>query len=356
MKGGRLKPRKRTKRPAPGRGASRFSPRHDVQQEVVKRGPAAKRSGRVGLGRRLRNYFALHFQVLTASLAQLGRALGGNIMTALVIGIALALPATLHVFLDKVTSLGTAWQQPAQISLFLQPDLAPRQAQDLRAELAGWAEIGDLDYISPDEALAEFKRNSGLGDALAMLTDNPLPGVVVVTPAPAHRTPAAAETLRQRLAQLPAVDLAQLDLEWVQRLQGLIALAQRAVLVLGALLALAVLFVIGNTIRLGIESRHDEIEVVKLIGGSDAFVRRPFLYNGMWFGLFGGLLAWLLVNLLLLSLDGPVRELAALYGSDFSLGLVDIRTTLLLLVLGPLLGLLGAWLAAGRRLRAIEPV
>ena len=334
--------------------ASRFSPREDVRQEVAARKlPAAQRTGKRGLGQRLRNYFGLHFHVLTTTLSQLGRALLGNLMTVVVIGIALALPATLHVFLSKVDDLGLAWQDTAQISVFLQPNIPVQRSTELMNELNSWQEISALEYISPEQALDDFRQNSGLGEALAMLDDNPLPGVVVVTPAMAQREPAAA--LLQRLRQRPEVDLAQLDLEWVQRLHSLIALAERAVMVLGGLLALAVLFVIGNTIRLAIQNRHDEIEVVKLIGGSDAFVRRPFLYNGMWFGLFGGLLAWLLVNVLLVLLDGPVRQLAELYGSQFSLGLVDINTTLLLLLLGPVLGLLGAWLATGRHIRAIEP-
>lgn len=316
--------------------------------------PAAQRSS-TSLKQRLRNYFALHFHVLTTTLAQLGRSLGGNLMTTMVIGIALALPATLHVFLSKVDSLGASWQESAQVSLFLKASLPAQALSGLTTELNSWPEIGSLEYISPEQALDEFKQSSGLGDALGFLDQNPLPGVIVVSPALAYQTPVAVKALLQRLSQRPEVDLAQLDLEWLQRLYGLISLAERAVLLLGGLLALAVLFVIGNTIRLSILSRHDEIEVVKLIGGSDAFVRRPFLYNGMWFGLFGGLLAWLLVNTLLINLDVPVRQLAELYGSDFSLGLVDIKTTLLLLLLGPLFGLLGAWLATGRHLRAIEP-
>ena len=316
--------------------------------------PAAQRS-QVGVKQRLRNYFALHFHVLTTSLAQLGRSLGGNLMTIMVIGIALALPATLHVFLSKVDSLGASWQESAKVSLFLKASLPAQALSGLMTELNSWPEVGSLEYISPEQALEEFKQTSGLGDAMEFLDQNPLPGVVLVSPALAHQAPAAVESLLQRLSQRSEVDLAQLDLEWLQRLFGLIKLAERAVLLLGGLLVLAVLFVIGNTIRLAIQSRHDEIEVVKLIGGSDAFVRRPFLYNGMWFGLFGGLLAWLLVNVLLVNLDDPVRQLAELYGSDFSLGLVDIKTTLLLLLLGPLFGLLGAWLATGRHLRAIEP-
>ncbi len=316
--------------------------------------PSAQRS-RAGLKQRLRNYFALHFHVLTTTLAQLGRSLGGNLMTIMVIGIALALPATLHVFLSKVDSLGASWQTSAQVSLFLQAKLPAQGLAGLTTELNSWPEIGSLEYISPEQALEEFKKTSGLGDALELLDQNPLPGVMLVNPALAFQAPVAVEALRQRLSQRSEVDLAQLDLEWLQRLHGLIRLAERAVLLWGGLLALAVLFIIGNTIRLAIQSRHDEIEVIKLIGGSDGFIRRPFLYNGMWFGLFGGLLAWLLVSVLLVNLDQPVRQLAELYGSNFSLGLVDAKTTLLLLVLGPLFGLLGAWSATGRHLRAIEP-
>ncbi len=319
------------------------------------RNQKSSRSSGAGLKQRLRNYFAIHFHVLTTTLAQLGRSLGGNLMTTMVIGISLALPATLHVFLGKVDNLGASWQESAQVSLFLKASLPAQALSGLTTELNSWHEIGRLEYISPEQALAEFKQTSGLGGALALLDQNPLPGVIVVSPALAHQTPAAVEALLQRLRQRSEVDLAQLDLEWLQRLHGLINLAERAALLLGGVLILAVLFVIGNTIRLAIQSRHDEIEVIKLIGGSDAFVRRPFLYNGMWFGLFGGLLAWLLVNVLLINLDEPVRQLAELYGSDFSVGLVDIKTTLLLLLLGPLLGLLGAWLATGRHLRAIEP-
>lgn len=304
---------------------------------------------------RLRNYFAIHFHVLTTSLSQLGRSPFATLMAAVVIGIALALPVLLHVCLSKVQGLGAAWQESAQISLFLRDRVSEHGALSLQQELKGWPEISSVKYISRDQALEQFRQNSGLGDVVAMLDTNPLPAVLVVYPRLDQSTTLDTEVLLSKLRARPEVELAQLDLEWVQRLHALIALANRAVVVLGGLLALAVLFVIGNTIRMTIENRRDEIEVTKLIGGSNAFVRRPFLYNGVWYGLFGGLLAWLLVNGLLLLLDGPVRQLATLYGSDFSLGLVGMETTLLLLVAGPLLGLIGAWLVAGRHIRAIEP-
>ncbi len=326
------------------------------QEKPSRRGLSAQRSDRVSFIKRLVNYFGLHFQVLIQSLASLLKGFANNLMTIAVIGITLALPATLHVFLDKVQNLGANWQDSAQVSLFLKEDVSEQKAMQLLGELRGWPELAELRYISPAQALADFKQHSGLGDALSLLDDNPLPAVLVVHPVDVHATPAAAELLLSRLRKLPEIDIAQLDMEWVQRLHSLIRLAERGVLLLGGLLILAVLFVIGNTIRLAVQSRQDEIVVVKLIGGSDAFVRRPFLYNGMWFGLFGGLLAWLMVNGMLVMLDAPVTRLAALYGSDFSLGLVDVPTTMLMLLSGPVLGLLGAWLATGRHIRAIEPV
>lgn len=308
-----------------------------------------------GLKARLRNYFAIHFHVLTTSLSQLGRAPLSTLMAAAVIGIALALPTMLHLCLSKVQSLGAAWQESAQISLFLRDRISEQGALSLQSELKRWPEISSVKYISREQALEQFRKSSGLGDVVAMLDKNPLPAVLVVYPKLDEHTTLDTEVLLSKLRARSEVELAQLDLEWVQRLHALINVANRAVMVLGGLLALAVLFVIGNTIRMAIQNRKEEIEVVKLIGGSDAFVRRPFLYNGIWYGLFGSLMAWLLVSVLLLLLDGPVRQLATLYGSDFSLGVVGLNTTLLLLLAGPLLGLVGAWLVAGRHIRAIEP-
>ena len=320
------------------------------------RRPPSVRRNRPSLKARLQNYLALHFHVLTSSLGLLGRMPLSTFMAAMVIGVALALPTMLHVSLSKVQSLGAAWQESAQISLFLRDTLSENGALALQSEVKGWPEISSVKYISAEQALEEFRQGSGLGDVIHMLDKNPLPAVLVVYPKLDQSTTLDTEVLLSKLRARPEVEQAQLDLEWVQRLHGLIDLANRAVLVFGLLLALAVLFVIGNTIRMAIQNRRDEIEVIKLIGGSNAFVRRPFLYSGIWYGLFGGLVAWLLVNVLLLLLDGPVQQLAALYGSDFALGLIGLDTTLLLLLAGPLLGLMGAWLVAGRRIRTIEPV
>ncbi len=337
--------------------ASRRSSNQSMHKEEAdsRKAPAAKRIGRVGFAARFNNYLAMHFQVLISTLGQIWRTPLSSLMTTAVIAIALALPAALHVFLGKIESLGAAWQDSAQISLFLKEDVSGQQAHAVKGELQHWPEISTVEYITPEEALEDFRQNSGLGDAMGLLEQNPLPGVLVVYPTLEQRKPDLAQALLEKLRQRPEVDMAQLDMEWIQRLHTIILFADRAVMVLGAALALAVLFVIGNTIRMAIQNRQDEIEVTKLIGGSDAFVRRPFLYNGMWFGLFGGILAWLLVNILLILLEEPVHRLAVLYSSDFTLGLVGMETTFLLLFTGPLLGWLGAWLVTGRRLKSIEP-
>lgn len=339
----------------PRRSRSSNQTTHKEEQEA-RHAPAAHRSGGGGFSSRFNNYLAMHFHVLTSSLGQIWRTPLSSMMTTAVIAIALALPAALHVFLGKVEAIGAAWQDSAQISLFLKANIKDQKALEIKAELQRWSEITAVDYITAEQALDDFRQNSGLGDALGLLEQNPLPGVLVVYPTLAQRTPDLAQALLEKLRARSEVDMAQLDMEWIQRLHTIISFADRAVMVLGGALALAVLFVIGNTIRMAIQNRRDEIEVTKLIGGSDAFVRRPFLYNGMWFGLFGGILAWLLVNILLVLLDDPVRRLAELYDSDFQLGLVGVETTFLLLFSGPLLGLVGAWLVAGRHLKAIEPV
>lgn len=334
----------------------RRRPQQEQHKDSVQRSGPSAVGGKAGLLRRFRNHLGLHFQVLTASLGRLMGAPASSFMTAAVIAIALALPAVLHVFLDKMQSMSGSWRDSAQISLFLNEGLSNQAAADFAAELGRWDQIATVTHITPEAALEEFIASSGLGEGLALLDENPLPNVLVVMPAMAHRAPAQVHALTEQLKDELQVGLAQMDLEWIERLHGLLLLADRAVVVLGSLLALAVLFVIGNTIRLAIQSRRDEIEVTKLIGGSDAFVRRPFLYSGFWFGLFGALMAWGLVNLLLVSLDDPVQRLATLYGSEFQIGMVDLPTTLLLLFGGPVLGWLGAWLASGKHIRDIEPV
>jgi cell division transport system permease protein len=209
--------------------------------------------------------------------------------------------------------------------------------------------------VAADAALKEFREFSGFGAALDALTDNPLPHALIVHPAPDYTSPSAVDGLKRHLQNWPEVDLVQVDTEWVKRFHTMLDVLRRVLGLVAALLALGVVVIVGNTIRLDIENRRAEIEVTKLVGGSDAFVRRPFLYTGFWYGLVGGALACGLVGLGAWLLQEPVNRLAGLYGSDFRLSGLDPRTIAGLLGGGALLGWLGSWLAASRHLRAIEP-
>jgi cell division transport system permease protein len=259
------------------------------------------------------------------------------------------------VVLKNVQTVSAGWENAAQISLFLRKNLRDERVQRLVSELKAMREIAVVTYVSPEEALEEFQEMSGFGDALNALQQNPLPAVLIVQPSLEASEPAAVEGLLHRLRTHPDVELAQLDMEWVKRLYAMMEIAKRGVAVLASVLALAVLLIVGNTIRLAIQNRRDEIEVQKLIGATDAFIRRPFLYSGLWHGLLGALIAWLLVNVSLWVLSAPVDRLSALYDSRFELGGLGLPATLYLLMFGILLGLIGAWLAVDRHLRAIEP-
>lgn len=302
-----------------------------------------------------RVWLARHAQVMLTSLGRLTRVPLSTFMTAAVIGIAIALPGGLHTLVENVRSLSGAWDGSASLSLFLDPKVNEEAAAELSRKLGAWPEVGATRVIGRNEALAEFRRLSGFGEALDLLGENPLPVVILLQPSLSVSTPEASAALADRLGRLPEVELAQLDLEWVRRLHAMTRTAERGIWVLVALLSLAVLLIVGNTIRLEINNRRQEIEITKLVGGTDAFIRRPFLYDGLWYGVLGGLLAWVLIGTSLLLLQGPVAELAGLYDSQFDLEGLSLTASFVVLGGSGLLGLLGAWVAVGRHLAAIEP-
>jgi cell division transport system permease protein len=298
------------------------------------------------------NYLLRHMQVLLAALGQMARAPLATLLTLTVIGITLALPSGLYVMLDNLERVSAGWDRGAQASLFLKRDVTEAGAHKLAQQIRAMPSVAGVDYISREAALAEFKQQSGFGAALNALDSNPLPAVLVVRLS-AGSNPAAVESLMGSLAHLPGVDLAQLDIEWLRRLAALLQLAERAVAILAALLSLAVLLIIGNTIRLAVVNRQTEIEIIQLVGGTPGFVRRPFLYTGLLQGLLGGLLAWILVEASLLLLSGPARELAGLYGSSFALTGLGVDQGLTLALAGGLLGWAGSRLAVSWQLRQI---
>ncbi|PVV06609.1 MAG: cell division protein FtsX [gamma proteobacterium symbiont of Ctena orbiculata] len=296
-----------------------------------------------------------HAQVALASLGRLVNNHLASLMTCSVIGIALAMPVGLHVMLGNLQQVSGAWDSGASISVFLKQKVSDRQAASLAAKLRKHQRIEGVNLITREAALQEFQQLSGYADALEALDNNPLPAVLIVQPKADYTTAETAQLLLQELKLLPDAEIVQLDLQWVRRLQAITIIAQRAVVVLAALLGMAVLLIVGNTIRLEIQNRHAEIVITKLIGATNAFIRRPFLYTGFWYGLFGGLIAWLLIAIAITLLSGPIANLANLYESSFNLASFDFETILSLLLGSSLLGLAGAWLAVSRHLSAIEP-
>lgn len=294
-----------------------------------------------------------HRASLLDSLRRLGRQPIGSFFTCLVMAIALSLPMGLSLLLTNVERLAGSWQRAAQISLYLQLDASEQDGQRLRDEIAALPDVAEAEWISRERALAEFQQDSGLGQALKELPENPLPGVILVTPATLDK--AGLEALRTRLADMPQVQQAQLDLVWVERLGAILTLGDRFIFGLTVLLVLALLLVIGNTIRLHIENRRNEIEVIKLVGGTDGYVRRPFLYMGALYGVGAGLLSWLVLAYGLHWLNDAVIRLAGLYGSDFALTGVPMGDGLSLLLGAVFLGYIGAWLAVARHLSELAP-
>lgn len=300
-------------------------------------------------------YLYRHLFIAIKSFVQLFANPVSTLMTVAVIGIALALPTTFHLVLKNAQLLSHGWEGAAQISLFLQDQTSDAQRMQIEQQLATEDAIETVNYISAEQALEEFKARSGFGDALLYLEHNPLPALYELRIKRTHATPIITEQLVEKLQQWPQVDMAQLDVQWVKKLHSIMLLSERVVYSLGALLALAVLLVIGNTIRLSIENRRAEIEVVKLVGGTDAFIRRPFLYTGLWYGFSAGILAWLMVTVTLTWLDNPVKHLAGLYNSQFRLQNLNFSEMMLLLMSASALGLCGSWLAVGKHLKQIEP-
>ncbi len=301
------------------------------------------------------SYLVHHRKVARDSAERLWRTPVASSMTWMVMGVALALPVALLLLLTSLQGVSAGWESSARITAYLKDDVPLERARELKAEVLDDSRILEVELIDKEQALAEFRVSSGLEDALDYLEGNPLPHTLVVTPDKASRSSSGVETLVTRLQGLGGVERVQVDLGWLQRLNAMTDLLARAVWALALLLAAAVVLVIGNTVRLAIENRRDEILVAKMVGGTDAFVRRPFLYTGAWFGLGGGVVAWVLLQLSLWWLSGPVGRLAELYRSDFSLNGLTFDGALALLIVAMLLGWLGAWVAVKRHLDDIEP-
>jgi cell division transport system permease protein len=296
-----------------------------------------------------------HVQALLFALGRLARAPLATLFTLLVIALALAIPMALQLLVSNAQRAAGDLAGAVDVSVYFRKDVALDKVQQLAGSVRGRSGVATAQVVSADAALEEFRRYSGFGAALESLQENPLPHVLHVRPTPDAATPTAMADLQRYLSAWPEVDSVQLDSEWVQRLNAFLLLLRRLVMGAGLLLGIGVLAIVGNTIRLEILNRRAEIEVTQLVGGSNAFVRRPFLYTGLAYGVGGGLLALAILVGVTTGLTAPVARLALSYGSQFALNGPGLRDAAMLLGAAALLGLLAAWIAASRHLARTRP-
>jgi len=301
------------------------------------------------------SYLLRHAQALVSSAGHLARAPFATVFTVLVMGLALALPLGLDVLVRNVRGATSDFSGAVALSAYLHTGVSEPRALQLAATARARAGVGTVTLITAAQALAQFRTQSGFGAALDALEGNPLPNVLAITPLATNASPADMESLRRYLAAWPEVESVQLDGAWVARFNAILNLLRRSLLLAAALLGVGVVAVVGNTIRLEIQNRRAEIEVTKLVGGTNGFVRRPFLYTGALYGLLGGLAAWMVVEASLRALAPAAAQLAQSYGSRFVLAGPSIRDLQFLLGVGTLLGWLGSWLAAARHLARVDP-
>lgn len=290
-----------------------------------------------------------HLYSVVSSLGRAVRRPWATLLTVGVMAVAFALPLGLWLALQNVGHFAGDVQQSREIDLFLTPETPVARAQALAETLRARDDVASVELRTPDQGLADFRQRSGLADSLDLLDGNPLPALLVVVPEGDEARLVAA------LEALPETDLLQHDAAWRERLTGWMGFGERLTWVLAALFGLGALLVVGNTVRLDIQSRREEIGVLQLLGASDGFIRRPFVYLGAWYGLAAGALALGLLTLAALALRDPLAALARSYGSPFTLSGLDPLGAALVVLAATIVGWLGAWLVTGHFLRQTRP-
>ena len=315
--------------------------------------PANVRRSRPPLRERLGAWRSQHFHGLFSSLGRLAARPWASGLTVFVLGFALALPLLFWLVYDNASDLSGGMREAREITVFLKPSLDAASAFALASELRKREDVVDVIERTPEQGLAEFRQLSGFGDALDALQDNPLPSVLVVMPRPGDHLDEP--PLIGALKADARVDLVQYDAVWRRKLSGILQLGERLVAVVAALLALATLLVIGNTVRMDIQARASEISVMQTIGASNGFIRRPFLYAGLWYGLLGGLVALLIVGIVEFALAAPIRALIDSYSQRFTLHGIDVLVGVALVAASAAIGWFGAYAVTTRHLVAGRP-
>jgi cell division transport system permease protein len=299
----------------------------------------------------MKAWFAHHLHSLKIAVQRFRDAPVASLFTVLVIGVAVAMPAGLYLLLDNLDRAAGGIKPQAEITVFLKTEMGQTQGKALANSLTGMVDVASVRFISKSEGVEKLE-SAGLSDIAAGLPDNPLPHALVVTPK--DTSPQALEALGARLKELDGAERVLMDTDWIKRLAALMGLGHDLVFMLAIMLGLALAAITANTIRLQIYAQRDEIEVARLIGATDRFIRRPFLYFGGIQGLAGGLAGGLLITLGAYLLESSVAQVAAAYGAQFALNRLSVIDLLLMLVLSAILGWLGAYFAVGQALRQAE--
>ena len=304
---------------------------------------------------RIHSWRSHHRLVAAQSIQRLIATPVSSVMTILVLAIAITLPAALNVAITNVAQLTGQASDNVQMSLYLEKATSDTSGRKLAKQMANWDGVNSASYVSPQQAKDSFRTLEGFVEIIDSLPENPLPGVIVLILSDQSLTVNQAEALRQQALALRDVASAKIDLEWLQKVHAIVGLAQQIAAVLSILLAIGVVLVVGNTIKLSIDTRREEIIVTKLVGATNAFVRRPFLYMGLWFGASGALIALILISACKYALTSAIDSLSLVYGGNIELTGLGFTNSLTLLLMGAMLGWLGAWLAASQHIRALEP-
>jgi len=323
--------------------------RRHRHKQIVRKRPQDK------LKEKFHAYMLNHAHGLFSSLGRLSRTPFTSTMTVIVLAVAIALAGCFYIVVANIQQLTGNLRTSNQMSLFLKDHINDVVGQKLAEQLAQNANVDSIKFIGKKQAMDEFKANSGFGDALNALDSNPLPNVIQVLPKDVLDSREALDNLMAEFKRMPEVEFVQVDMQWVERLQAIMRIASRGVTVVSVLLGFAVTFITGNTIRLELHNRKEEVFISKLVGATNAFIQRPFLYTGFWLGFVAGFSAWLIVTIMLLILESPVEQLSSLYNSSFELLYLSFSEFILMLMLSSGLAVLGSWAVLHYQLRLIKP-
>ena len=313
------------------------------------------RVARGGLADKLHAYCDIHAHALFSSLGRLVRTRFTSIMTIIVLSIAISLAASFYLLVANIQQLTDSLEDSNQISLFLKDSVSDDGGIKLASKIKQYPNVQQVKVITKAQALAEFREYSGFGEALNALEKNPLPTVLQILPDNSSADAEQLDALMKSLNGLSEVDFAQLDMQWVKRLQSMMELARRGVTLLSIILGLAVLFITGNTIRLELHNRREEVIIAKLVGATNGFIQRPFLYTGFWLGLGSGIAAWLIVTIMMFILQQPIERLSNLYDGVFDVLYLGFTETLTLFFISSLLGVIGSWIVLKYQLQQLKP-